>query len=85
MNVFSYIARDAGYPDNTFSGTGSRYFTGKMDNIRFFNRPLSDVEVFELYNEGTTYFTENIDHTRTLDISYTGSLTSIDINTYILD
>lgn len=56
-----------------------------MDNIRFFNRPLSDVEVFELYNEGTTYFTENIDHTRTLDISYTGSLTSIDINTYILD
>lgn len=82
---FIYIARDAGYPDNTFSGTGSRYFTGKMDNIRFFNRPLSDVEVFELYNEGTTYFTENIDHTRTLDISYTGSLTSIDINTYILD
>lgn len=51
----NYISSDYGEP-NAYIGvsslTDSRFFDGKIDDLRIYNRELSDKEVLRLYTEG---------------------------------
>lgn len=47
-----YVGANGGTnPDGTFTGL-NRYFDGSLDDIRIYNRALTDTEIQELYSEG---------------------------------
>lgn len=48
------------------------YFTGKIDDIRIYNRALSDSEIASLFNERLCFQTITVTDTLIIDVSLTG-------------
>lgn len=60
----------------------SHIFSGSMDNIRVFNRTLTDAEVVKLYEEDTTTFAIEYGRDRTLSSSVQGTVDKVYIDTW---